>query len=353
MALAIGGQRFPAATESPFKARGDHREYNVYVQTAKVEAVWPRIPDWPLAPWIGPLLVSLEIVLKILEDTLDEAGTREYMNDAAKVDVVAASVAAVLTLIADIAFEHEQSARPPETVFGPPSRTSAWNRVMKKLERVANGTRIRATLRSQHDLAALPLLPELTTALDRLTLWTNLAFADHSGIVIREQEREHGAAAKYDYRLPAAPCDPALMTATAEKYFAAIREQKKEEWKALFAESLHFEDPRGTKPYVTEWNLDVFFRNFQKLFPKVLGAEHRIVDQGYNHLKVAWTLEAESFLTQIVVRFSGTETFYFDPEGRISVAFAEWDPAAVAAEIMQRHRASLAEAAGGPVQRAE
>ena len=567
VALAIGGQRFPAATESPFKARGDHREYNVYVQTAKVEAVWPRIPDWPLAPWIGPLLVSLEVVLKILEDTLDEAGTREYMNDAAKVDVVAASVAAVLTLIADIAFEHEQSARPPETVFGPPSRTSAWNRVMKKLERVANGTRIRATLRSQHDLAvralgfqlgltrtrsrpgldwdkwvrpdtvhglyapdrreryvedpifvrvhqvcegileamlvelnqveallfkadyaraerhvliasrfmkpfertisllgemsqldyaplrialrdasgiqsarakarkrvvddhfwlfsqqlkhrgldcfvvlanhvelmpeyrllqafktlaktfnesmshhahlvqntlgatvigtagfrilslgeiaALPLLPELTTALDRLTLWTNLAFADHSGIVIREQEREHGAAAKYDYRLPAAPCDPALMTATAEKYFAAIREQKKEEWKALFAESLHFEDPRGTKPYVTEWNLDVFFRNFQKLFPKVLGAEHRIVDQGYNHLKVAWTLEAESFLTQIVVRFSGTETFYFDPEGRISVAFAEWDPAAVAAEIMQRHRASLAEAAGGPVQRAE
>ena len=157
-------EEFPESTErSPYKARGDHREYNVYIQTARVEAVWPRMPDWPLAAQIGPLLVSLEVVLKILEDT--------------------------------------------------------------------------------------------------------------------------------------------------------------------------------------EWNLDVFFRNFQKLFPKVLGAEHEIVEQGDNHLRVTWTLEAESFLMQMAVRFSGTETFYFDPQGRIQVAFAEWNPAALAADIMQRHRAALAEAA--------
>ena len=542
---------------SPFKARGDHREYNVYVQTARVEAVWPRLSDWALAPQLGPLLVSLELILKILEDTLDETGSREYINDAAKVDVVAASAAAVLTLIAEVAFDHEAGVtRPPEGLFGPPSTGSAWNRVIKKLDRVANGARIKATLRSCHDLAvrllgfqlglarsrsgldydkwirpelvhglyapdrrhryiedpifvrvhqacegileamlvelnqveallfkadyagaerhvllasrfmkpfertisvlgemsqldyaplrvalrdasgiqsaraqarksvvddhfwlfrqqlkhrgldcfvvlanhaefrseyrllqafktlaktinesmshhahlvqyvlganvigtagfrvkplgeiaALPLLQDLTTALDRLTLWTNLAFADHSGIVIHEQEHEHGSAGKYDFQLPTAPCDPARMAATAEKYFGAIREHEKEEWKALFAESPHFENPKGTKPYVTEWNLDVYFRNFQKLFPKVLRAEHEVVEQGDNSLKVAWSLEAESFM-KIAVRFSGTETFYFDPEGRISVAFGEWNPDALAADIMQRHRTSLAEAA--------
>ncbi len=559
MAKAV--EQLPEATErSPYQARGDHREYNVYVQTARVEAVWPKMADWPLAAQIGPLLVSLEVVLKILEDTLDETGTREYINDAAKVDVVAASVGAVLTLIADIAFEHGAGVAPPRSgFFGPPSRDSAWNRVLKKLDRVANGPRIKATLRSRHDLAvralgfqlgltrtrsrpcldydkwtrptlvhglytpdrrqryvedpifvrvhqvcegileamlvelnqveallfkadyaaaerhvliasrfmkpfertisllgemsqldyaplrlalrdasgiqsarararksvvddhfwlfrqqlkhrgldcfvvlanhvefmpeyrllqafktlaktinesmshhahlvqnvlgatvigtagfrilslgeiaALPLLPDLASALDSLTLWTNLAFADHSGVVIHEQEREHGAAGKYDYQLPAARCDPARMTAAVEKYFDAIRKHEKEEWKALFADAPHFEALKGTKPYVTEWNLDVFFRNFQKLFPKVLGAEYEIVEQGDNHLKVAWTLEVESFLKRIAVSFSGTEMFYFDPEGRIKVVFDNWNPPALAANIMQRHRAALAEAA--------
>ncbi len=195
------------------------------------------------------------------------------------------------------------------------------------------------------EIAARPLLPDLATALDSLTLWTNLAFADHSGIVIHEQERQHGSADKYDHELPTARCDPARMTTTVDRYFEAIRDQEKEEWKALFAESLHFEDPRGTKPYVSEWNLDVFFRNFQKLFPKVLGAEHEVVEQGDNHLIVTWTLEAESFLNQMPVRFSGTETFHFNPEGRIQVAFADWDPPALAADIMRQYRAALAEAA--------
>ena len=75
------------------------------------------------------------------------------------------------------------------------------------------------------DIAARPLLPNLTTALDSLTLWTNLAFAGHSGIVIHEQECEHGSADKYDYVLPTARCDPARMAATVDKYFGAIREQ--------------------------------------------------------------------------------------------------------------------------------
>ena len=131
------------------------------------------------------------------------------------------------------------------------------------------------------------------------------------------------------------------MRATTAKYFGAIREHAKEEWKGLFSESPHFEDPKGTKPYVSEWNLDLFFRNFQKLFPKMLAAEHTIIEQGDNHLKVAWRIEAGSFLKKIGVRFNGTEMFYFDPQGRIVAAFAEWQPAALAEELMQRYRASL------------
>ncbi len=557
MAKAVG--EFPETMEpSPYDARGDHREYNVYIETARVEEVWPRMAGWPLAAQIGPLLVSLEVALKILEDTLDETGTRAYINDAAKVDVVAASVAAIFTLIADVAFEHGAGVEPPrEGFFGPPSKESAWSRVNRKLSRVANGARIKATLRSRHDLAvralgfqlglvrtrsrpgldydkwvrpdaahglytpdrrrryvedpifvrvhqvcegileamlvelnqveallfkadyaaaerhvllasrfmkpfertvsmlgemsqldyaplrvalrdasgiqsaraharksfvddhfwlfrqqlkhrgldcfvvlanqvefmpeyrllqafktlgkavnesmshhahlvqnvlgdtvigtagfriltlgeiaARPILPHLASALDSLTLWTNLEFAEHSGIVIHEQEREHGVAGKYDYQLPTAPCDPARMKATVEKYFEAILKHKKEPWKALFAESPHFESVRGTKPYISEWNLDVFFRNFQKLFPKVLGTEYEIAEQGENHVIAAWTLDAECFLNHMVVRFSGMETFYFDPEGRIEVVYDEWDRAALAADIMQRHRAALAD----------
>ena len=191
------------------------------------------------------------------------------------------------------------------------------------------------------EIAALPLLPELAKSLDKLTLWTNLRYAEHSGIVIQEQETEYGVAGKYEYSLPAEPCDGALMRKTADRYFGAIQAHDKDEWKSLFVEHPHFEDPKGTKPYISEWNLDVFFRNFQKLFPKVLDAENTIVEHGDNHLKVAWRLRAESFLDGLEANFSGTETFYFNPEGQIAVAFAEWQPAALAEDLLERHRTSL------------
>lgn len=50
---------------SAFKAHGDRREYNVYIETAAVEDAWCRIPEWPLSSQVVPLLVSLEIALKI------------------------------------------------------------------------------------------------------------------------------------------------------------------------------------------------------------------------------------------------------------------------------------------------
>ena len=138
-------------TRSAFKARSDHREYNVYVDTAAVERAWPRIPEWPLSPQMGPLLVSLEIALKVLDDTLDEIGSRVYVNDSAKTEVVAESVGSLLTLIADIAFTNRSASSAPEVLFGSRSSASAWNSVMAKLDRA--GDRIAKRLRSRHDLA--------------------------------------------------------------------------------------------------------------------------------------------------------------------------------------------------------
>ncbi len=131
------------------------------------------------------------------------------------------------------------------------------------------------------------------------------------------------------------------MVETAGKYFGAIRENDKEEWKRLFSESPHFEDPKGTKPYVSEWNLDVFFRNFEKLFPKVKEVEHGVVGYGSNHLTVQWRISAESFLNRMDACFGGTETFYFNQEGRILVAVAEWQPGALAQDLMRRYRLAL------------
>ena len=130
------------------------------------------------------------------------------------------------------------------------------------------------------------------------------------------------------------------MAEATEKYFDAIREQNKEAWKALFSDSPYLKDPKGTKPYISEWNLDVFFRNFQKLFPKVHQVEICVVEEGDNHLKVDWTISAEAFLDGIEARIGGTETFYFDTRGKILIAFAEWEPAALAKQLMERNRAS-------------
>ena len=53
--------------------------------------------------------------------------------------------------------------------------------------------------------------------------------------------------------------------------------------------------------------------------------------QGKNGLKVNRILLVTTFLADIYSSFSGTETFCFDPMGKIVVAFAEWEPSLLAA----------------------
>ncbi len=60
---------------------------------------------------MGPLLLSLEVLLKIPDDTLDETGNRIYLNDGAKAEVIARSVYALLKPVAEIAFEAQPSLR--------------------------------------------------------------------------------------------------------------------------------------------------------------------------------------------------------------------------------------------------
>ena len=549
-------------SRSVFLAADDKREYNVYIETARVERHWPSAPDEPLTWQLGPLLVSLEILLKILDDSLDRDGARSYLLHGRKIEVIVRSVCSLLSATADL-LRDQHSAGSPVVCTAPrgaKSKASAWFPVTAKLGRLRGGAVLCARMRGAYDLvaqglgidpglgearsgerhaerldydrwvrpeaahalyfpdrraryvedatfvrvhqacegvleamlveldraesalfsmdyrqvearllgaarfmepfqdtvrilaemnqfdyaplrvalrdasgiqsvraqnrkavardlfwffekhlksrkldclvvmafpaqypdehrvlrafdalgrsisetmslhahivastlgadvlgtlgfrvltlgdvAARPLFPVLAASLDRLTLWTSLKYSNHSGRVIEQGERDHGVGAKYQCRLPQEPCDAALMRRGVDRYFAAIRDQDKGEWTGTFVESPHFEDPKGTKPYISEQNLDIFFRNFVKLFPKLCDVAYTVEDAGGNHLRVRWRMVAESFLDVGRVEFTGVETFHFRADGAIAAAFAEWDSAEVADELMERHRAAIA-----------
>ena len=549
-------------SRSVFLAADDKREYNVYIETARVERHWPSAPDEPLTWQLGPLLVSLEILLKILDDSLDRDGARSYLLHGRKIEVIVRSVCSLLNATADL-LRDQHSAGSPVVCTAPRganSKASAWFPATAKLGRLRGGAVLCERMRGAYDLvaqglgidpglgeersgdrhaerldydrwvrpeaahalyfpdrraryvedatfvrvhqacegvleamlveldraesalfsmdyrqvearllgaarfmepfqdtvrilaemnqfdyaplrvalrdasgiqsvraqnrkavardlfwffekhlksrkldclvvmafpaqypdehrvlrafdalgrsisetmslhahivastlgadvlgtlgfrvltlgdvAARPLFPVLAASLDRLTLWTSLKYSNHSGRVIEQGERAHGVGAKYQCQLPQEPCDAALMRRGVDSYFAAIRDQDKGEWTGTFAQSPHFEDPKGTKPYISEQNLDIFFRNFVKLFPKLHDVAYTVEDAGGNHLRVRWRMVAESFLDVGRVEFTGVETFHFRADGAIAAAFAEWDSAEVADELMERHRAAIA-----------
>ena len=548
-------------TRSAFLAADDKREYNVYIETAKVERHWPSAPDEPLTWQLGPLLVSLEILLKILDDSLERDGERNYLLHRRKAEVIVRSICSLLHVTADLLRDMGSAGNPIVCTAprGAKSKASAWFPARAKLERLQGGAILCERMRAAYDLvaqglgidpglgekcagdqsaerldydrwvrpeaahalyapdrraryvedatfvrvhqacegileamlvelnrvesalfsrdyqqaesslltaarfmepfqdavrilaemnqfdyaplrvalrdasgiqssraqnrktvardqfwffenhlksrkldclvvmafparypdehrvlrafdalgraisetmsvhahivesilgadvlgtlgfrvltlgevAARPLFPVLAASLDRLTLWTSLKFASHSGRVIEQRERAHGVGGKYQCRLPEAPCAEALMRSGVDNYFAAIRTQNKGEWTATFSDNPHFEDPKGTKPYISEQKLDIFFRNFVKLFPELYDVAYTVEEAGGNHLRVRWRMVAESFLNVGQVEFTGVETFHFQADGKIAAAFAEWDSAKVADEIMERHRAAI------------
>ena len=546
---------------SVFLAADDKREYNVYIETARVEGHWPSAPDEPLTWQLGPLLVSVEILLKILDDSLERDGARSYLSHGRKIEVIVRSVCSLLNATADLLRDLHSAGSPVLCTAprGAKSKASAWFPATAKLGRLQGGAVLCERMRGAYDLvaqglgidpglgeersgdrhaerldydrwvrpeaahalyspdrraeyvedatfvrvhqacegvleamlveldraesalfsmdyrqaearllgaarfmepfqdavrilaemnqfdyaplrvalrdasgiqsvraqnrktvardqfwffekhlksrkldclvvmafpaqypdehrvlrafdalgrsisetmsvhahivesilgadvlgtlgfrvltlgevAARPLFPVLAASLDRLTLWTSLKYSNHSGRVIEQGERAHGVGAKYQCRLPEEPCDASLMRRGVDRYFAAIRDQDKGAWTGTFVESPHFEDPKGTKPYISEQNLDIFFRNFVKLFPKLHDVAYTVEDAGDNHLRVRWRMVADSFLDVGRVEFTGLETFHFQADGRIAAAFAEWNSAEVADELMERHRAAI------------
>lgn len=196
-----------------------------------------------------------------------------------------------------------------------------------------------APTREQPD--APPPLPELTGAFDLLTLWTSLKHTRHSGAVIRELEEQQGLAGKYGYELPTEPCIRSRMLKAIDRYFSSLKEGDREVWIALFIDPPYFENPKGARPSVSRQDLDMRFRNFRSLFPRIDSCEYQILAEGENFLQLQWTVAGESFLDGIAASSVRDQIFYFDPEGRIHGTIVEWDPESLAEQLIEQHREAM------------
>ena len=162
--------------ESPTPDSGDGAShYQLYIRARQVERIWPAIPGWPLSSRLGPLLVSFELTLKILQESLDEATKRLYLNSGRKCEAMAACLNAQLRLLTDFASRETMGhpsgprtghpsrtmghpspealghpARPPSGqakkeasapagFYGPASSETVWREVMEKLARMSRG----------------------------------------------------------------------------------------------------------------------------------------------------------------------------------------------------------------------
>ncbi len=193
---------------------------------------------------------------------------------------------------------------------------------------------------------ASPLLPELVKAFDKLTLWTSLKNARQSGAVIRELEEEHGLAKKYDREPPTKPSTRSRMLRTIDRYFKTLREGDREAWIALFSDPPHLEDPKGSRPAVSRQELDLRFRNLRNLFPRIDSCEYQILAEDENSLQVQWTITGASFLEDTLASATRDQIFHFDSKGHIRMTIADWNPEALADQLLDQHREAMLDAIG-------
>lgn len=585
--------------ESAASGSGDSTpDYQLYIRTKQVEQAWPSIPDWPLSSRLGPLLVSFELTLKILQESLDEAAARLYVNSGQKCEAIAVCLNLQLRLLTEFASRNnmghpsksmghpprdnmghpsrslgktmgvpsssgEQVGVPslpsliPEGIQGPASKESVWGDVMGKLARMSQGERLceELNLRYQalvealgfdlglagkagfnydkwikpaqvHDLytpdrraqypedalfvrvhqvceglleamhvelrdaeqalyqvdylaaesrvlmtarfarsldavlsllgemsqteyaplrlaqkdinisqsprwqagksivkdhfwlfiqqlknygldpflvmvnhrehvvehrllqafkrlsrtmqeslsnhyllmqniqgsaevgnidpdalspesaGTSPLLPELVKAFDKLTLWTSLKHSAQSGAVIRELEEEQGLSGKYERELPTEPSTRSRMLRTIDRYFEALREGDRNAWISLFSDPPYLEDPKGSQPAISSQELDLRFRNLRNLFPRIDSCEYQILAEGENSLQVQWTIAGASFLEEIPASITRDQIFHFDPNGHIRMTIADWNPEALADQLLDQHHEAMLDAIG-------
>ncbi|MXY90897.1 MAG: hypothetical protein F4Y89_10235 [Gammaproteobacteria bacterium] len=577
-------QQYSPETPAPGSGNGAS-DYQLYIRTKQVEQAWPVIPDWPLSSRLGPLLVSFEITLKILQESLDEAAQRLYLNSGQKCEAVVVCLNLQLRLLTEFGSREtmgrENMGHPsksmghpsrssretvgvpsspssiPEGIHGPASKESVWGDVMRKLARMSQGERLceelnlryqalvealgfdlglagtagfdydkwikpaqvhnlytpdrrndypedalfvrvhqvceglleamhvelrdaeqalyqvdylaaesrvlmsarfaraldtvlgllgemsqteYAPLRlAQRDInisqsprwqagksivkdhfwlfiqqlknygldpflvmvnhrehvvehrllqafkrlsrtmqeslsnhfllmqniqgsaevgnidpdalslespGATPLLPELVKAFDKLTLWTSLKHVGRTGAVMRELEEEHGLAGKYEREPPTEPSTRSRMLRTIDRYFETLREGDRDAWIALFSDPPYLEDPKGSSPAVSRQELDLRFRNLRNLFPRIDSCEYQILVEGENSLQVQWTIAGASFLEDIPASATRDQIFHFDPNGHIRMTIADWNPEALADQLLDQHREAMLDAIG-------
>ncbi len=148
-------QQRPGASPAPGSGDGASN-YQLYIRAKQVEQAWPEIPGRPLSGRFGPLLVSFEITLKILQESLDEAVGRLHLNSGRKCEAVAACLNSQLRLLAELAAREAPGGRSrgdagvvagaPEAIRGPASSESVWREVLEKLGRMRDGAGLRAEL---------------------------------------------------------------------------------------------------------------------------------------------------------------------------------------------------------------
>ncbi len=193
---------------------------------------------------------------------------------------------------------------------------------------------------------ASPLLPELVKAFDKLTLWTSLKHTAQSGAVIRELEEEQGLTGKYERELPTEPSTRSRMLRTIDRYFESLREGDRNAWISLFSDPPYLEDPKGSQPAVSRQELDLRFRNLRNLFPRIDSCEYQILAEGENSLQVQWTIAGASFLEEIPASVTRDQMFHFDPNGHIRMSIADWNPEALADQLLDQHREAMLDAIG-------
>ncbi len=224
----------------------------------------------------------------------------------------------------------------------------AFDRLAATMRRVsANHFPRRRSLGDGRDAQqTAPLLPELAEASARLGLWMRLKHAREAGAAIGELERRHEVADKRKHEPPTAASKRSRMMRGVDRYFETLRAGELENWLDLFSDPPHLEDPRGARPALRRSELAHYFRNLRDLVPRIDACDYRIMNEGANSLQVQWTIAGESFFGGIAFNATREQSFYFDPNGLICWSVADWDPQALADQLVEQHREAMLDVAG-------
>ncbi len=201
---------------------------------------------------------------------------------------------------------------------------------------------------AQADPWAAPLLPDLIKAFSQLTLWTSLKHAAQTGSVVSEFDCPPSFEGATEYDSAVNSSRPPGMPRTVELYCSALREGDHETWVGLFHDTPYFEDPKGSRPVDSRRELRSRFDYLRKLFPRIDHCEFQILATGDSHLQVRWTIAGASFLGGIPASASRDQTFHFAADGRIRAAIADWQPQALAKQLLEQHREAMLDAIDQP-----